>query len=270
MTQGIKAVILCGGQGTRIRDANETLPKPMLPIGGRPIVWHIMQSYAAHGCKRFVLCLGYKGWLIKEHFLHHRAMTSDVTLELGRPETLSFREPVGQVSGPGSDDWTVTLAETGESAMTGARVARVRRYVEDDDVFFATYGDGVSDVDLTALLAFHRAHGRVATVTAVRPPGRFGEMVMDGDAVGEFNEKPQATEGFINGGYFVFDAKRIWDYLSPADGTVLEREPLQRLAREGQLRAYRHTGFWQPMDTLREYQLLNDLWASGRAPWRVG
>lgn len=269
MTQGIKAVILCGGQGTRIRDANETLPKPMLPIGGRPIVWHIMQSYAAHGCKRFVLCLGYKGWLIKEHFLHHRAMTSDVTLELGRPETLSFREPVGQVSGPGSDDWTVTLAETGESAMTGARVARVRRYVEDDDVFFATYGDGVSDVDLTALLAFHRAHGRVATVTAVRPPGRFGEMVMDGDAVGEFNEKPQATEGFINGGYFVFDAKRIWDYLGTEDGVVLEREPLQRLSLDGQLRAFRHTGFWQPMDTLREYQLLNDLWASGRAPWRI-
>jgi glucose-1-phosphate cytidylyltransferase len=270
MIQGIKAVILCGGQGTRIRDANETLPKPMLPIGGRPIVWHIMQSYAAHGCKGFVLCLGYKGWLIKEHFLHHRAMTSDVTLELGRPETLSFREPVGQAAGRGSDDWTVTLAETGENAMTGARIARVRRYVEDDDVFFATYGDGVSDVDLTALLAFHRAHGRVATVTAVRPPGRFGEMVMEGDTVGEFNEKPQATEGFINGGYFVFDAKRIWDYLSPADSTVLEREPLQRLAREGELRAYRHTGFWQPMDTLREYQLLNDLWASGRAPWRVG
>jgi glucose-1-phosphate cytidylyltransferase len=242
----------------------------MLPIGGRPIVWHIMQSYAAHGCKGFVLCLGYKGWLIKEHFLHHRAMTSDVTLELGRPETLSFREPVGQAAGRGSDDWTVTLAETGENAMTGARIARVRRYVEDDDVFFATYGDGVSDVDLTALLAFHRAHGRVATVTAVRPPGRFGEMVMEGDTVGEFNEKPQATEGFINGGYFVFDAKRIWDYLSPADSTVLEREPLQRLAREGELRAYRHTGFWQPMDTLREYQLLNDLWASGRAPWRVG
>ncbi|MFN9808010.1 MAG: sugar phosphate nucleotidyltransferase, partial [Deltaproteobacteria bacterium] len=194
MTQRIKAVILCGGQGTRIRDASEILPKPMLPIGGRPIVSHIMQTYAAHGCKSFVLCLGYKGWLIKEHFLHHRAMTSDVTLQLGRPESIGFREPVREVGGlssAGSDDWSVTLAETGESAMTGARIARVRRYVEDDDVFFATYGDGVSDVDLTKLLAFHRAHGRVATVTAVRPPGRFGEMVMDGDAVEEFNEKPQ-------------------------------------------------------------------------------
>lgn len=272
MTQGIKAVILCGGQGTRIRDANESLPKPMLPIGGRPIVSHIMQSYAAHGCKRFVLCLGYKGWLIKEHFLQHRAMTSDVTLELGKPETLSFREPVREVVAPtaSSDDWTVTLAETGESAMTGARIARVRRYVEHDELFFATYGDGVSDVDLTALLAFHRAHGRIATVTAVRPPGRFGEMLMHGDAVAEFNEKPQATEGFINGGYFVFDAKRIWDYLGTDERTTLEREPLQRLAADDQLRAYRHTGFWQPMDTLREYQLLNDLWASGRAPWRVG
>jgi glucose-1-phosphate cytidylyltransferase len=271
MSQGIKAVILCGGQGTRIRDANETLPKPMLPIGGRPIVSHIMQTYAAHGCKSFVLCLGYKGWLIKEHFLHHRAMTNDVTLRLGQPESLRFREPAGEVSGPfaGSDDWSVTLAETGESTMTGARIARVRRYVEESDVFFATYGDGVSDVDLTKLLAFHRAHGRVATVTAVRPPGRFGEMVMDGDVVEEFNEKPQATEGFINGGYFVFDAKRIWDYLGTEDGVVLEREPLQRLSLDGQLRAFRHAGFWQPMDTLREYQLLNDLWASGRAPWRI-
>lgn len=272
MSEAIKAVILCGGQGTRIRDANESLPKPLLPIGGRPIVWHIMQTFAAHGCNKFVLCLGYKGWLIKEHFLHHRAMTSDLTLELGRPETVAFREPVPEVVAPSaaSDDWTVTLAETGEAAMTGARIARVRRYVEEDDVFFATYGDGVSDVDLTALLAFHRAHGRIATVTAVRPPGRFGEMVMDGDSVGEFNEKPQATEGFINGGFFVFDAKRIWPYLDTSDKTTLEREPLQRLARDGELRAFRHTGFWQPMDTLREYQLLNELWASGRAPWATG
>ncbi len=272
MIQGIKAVILCGGQGTRIRDANELLPKPLLPIGGRPIVWHIMQSYAAHGCRSFVLCLGYKGWLIKEHFLHHRAMTSDLTLDLGKPESVAFRDPVPEVIPPSasSDDWTVTLAETGESAMTGARIARIRRYVENDDLFFATYGDGVSDVDLTALLAFHCAHGKIATVTAVRPPGRFGEMVMDGDQVDEFNEKPQATEGFINGGFFVFDAKRIWDYLGTNDKTTLEREPLQRLAKDGELRAFRHTGFWQPMDTLREYQLLNDLWASGQAPWSVG
>ncbi len=259
----MRAVILCGGQGTRIRDANELLPKPMLPIGGKPIVWHIMKGYAAHGVNDFVLCLGYKGWLIKEFFLHYRSMTTDVTVKLGRHDALEFHGRHDE------EDWSVTLAETGEATQTGGRILGTRRYVEGDDLFCATYGDGVSDVDVGKLIAFHRAHGKIATVTAVRPPGRFGEMVMDGDRVREFNEKPQVTEGFINGGFFVFDARRLWPYLAEGAQTILEREPLRRLAADGQLVAFQHTGFWQPMDTAREYGLLNDLWASGKAPWRT-
>jgi glucose-1-phosphate cytidylyltransferase len=259
----MKAVILCGGQGTRIRDANESLPKPLLPIGGKPIVWHIMKSYAAHGVSDFVLCLGYKGWLIKEFFLNYRAMTADVTVHLGRDAGVELQ------GGNGFENWSVTLAETGEATQTGGRVAAIRRYVERDELFAVTYGDGVSTVDIGKLVAFHRSHGKIATVTAVRPPGRFGEMRLDDGSVVEFNEKPQATEGFINGGFFIFDAKRAWDYLQPGADSVLEREPLRRLAMDGQLKAFQHTGFWQPMDTFREYQLLNDLWASGRAPWKV-
>jgi glucose-1-phosphate cytidylyltransferase len=258
----VKAVILCGGQGTRIRDASELLPKPMLPIGGKPIVWHIMKSYAQHGVREFVLCLGYKGWVVKEFFLNYRAMTTDLTVTLGRHDTLEFHNRHDE------EDWKVTLAETGEATMTGGRVAAIRRYVEGDDLFLLTYGDGVSDVDIGATLAFHKRSGRVATVTAVRPPGRFGEMRIDDGAVTEFNEKPNATEGFINGGFFVMDARRIWPYLGDDPQTVLEREPLRKLAADGQLVAFPHTGFWQPMDTAREYQLLNELWASGKAPWK--
>lgn len=259
----MKAVILCGGQGTRIRDASEVLPKPMLPIGGKPIVWHIMKGYARHGVREFVLCLGYKGWVIKEFFLNYRAMTTDVTVTLGRHDSLAFNGRHDE------EDWEVTLAETGEETMTAGRVAAIRRYVDPDDLFLLTYGDGVSDVDVTRTIAFHRAHGKIATVTAVRPPGRFGEMRIEDGAVSEFNEKPQATEGFINGGFFVLDAKRVWDYLGTSPGTILEREPLQKLARDRQLVAFPHTGFWQPMDTAREYGLLNGLWASGNAPWKT-
>lgn len=258
----MKAVILCGGQGTRIRDASELLPKPLLPIGQHPIVWHIMKGYAAAGVKEFVLCLGYKGWLIKEYFLNYRAKTTDVTVKLGN------HEPVFHGS-PAEEDWTVTLAETGENTGTGGRVAAIRRYVEKDGLFCLTYGDGVGDVDLRRLIAFHKEHGKIATVTAVRPPGRFGEMRLEQDRVVEFNEKPQATEGLINGGFFVFDAVRIWDYLGADPLILLEREPLQRLAREGQLVGFAHTGFWQPMDTAREYALLNEAWAKGQAPWKT-
>ena len=259
----MKAVILCGGQGTRIRDASELLPKPMLPIGGKPIVWHIMKGYARHGVREFVLCLGYKGWLVKEFFLNYRAMTTDVTVTLGRHDALEFQGRHDE------EDWKVTLAETGEETMTGGRVAAIRRYVEQDDHFLLTYGDGVSDVDVAKTIAFHRAHGKIATVTAVRPPGRFGEMrIADGD-VTEFNEKPQATEGFINGGFLVLDAKRVWDYVGTDPRTVFEREPMRGLARDRQLVAFPYTGFWQPMDTAREYGLLNELWASGKAPWKT-
>jgi glucose-1-phosphate cytidylyltransferase len=259
----VKAVILCGGQGTRIRDASELLPKPMLPIGGKPIVWHIMKMYARHGVREFVLCLGYKGWLIKEFFLNYRAMTTDVTVTLGRHDALEFNGRHDE------EDWKVTLAETGEETMTGGRVAAIRKYVEGDDLFLLTYGDGVSDVDIGKSLAFHKAHGKVATVTAVRPPGRFGEMVLDAGAVTEFNEKPQASEGFINGGFFVLDAKRIWSYVGGDTKTIFEREPLQKLAKDRQLVAFPHTGYWQPMDTAREYGMLNDMWAAGKAPWKT-
>jgi glucose-1-phosphate cytidylyltransferase len=259
----MKAVILCGGQGTRIRDVSEAMPKPMLPIGGKPIVWHIMKSYAAFGVKEFVLCLGYKGWLIKEFFLNYRAMISDVTVTLGKGAAVQVHGSAGE------EDWQVTLAETGEDTMTGGRVAAIRRYVEGDELFLLTYGDGVSDLDVGKLIAFHRKHGKVATVTAVRPPGRFGEMRLQEDAVSEFNEKPQATEGFINGGFMVCDSKRIWPFLGENPKTTLEREPMQKLSEAGELMAHRHTGFWQPMDTFREYTLLNELWASGKAPWRV-
>jgi glucose-1-phosphate cytidylyltransferase len=261
----MKAVILCGGQGTRIRDANELLPKPLLPIGGKPIVWHIMKGYAAHGVNEFVLCLGYKGWLIKEFFLNYRTMMADLTVHLGRNAAVEA-EILG---GEWVEDWRVTLAETGEATQTGGRIAAIRRYVEGDDLFLVTYGDGVSTVDVRALVEFHRSHGRIATVTAVRPPGRFGELRLEDGRVVEFNEKPQATEGFINGGFFVFDAKRVWDYLRPDPAAILEREPLRRLAADGELKAFEHTGYWQPMDTSREYGLLNELWASGRAPWKI-
>ena len=262
MPREMRAIILCGGQGTRIRDANETLPKPMLPIGDKPIVWHIMKQYAVHGIKDFVLCLGYKGWLIKEYFLNYQAKTTDITVGLGEHRDIVFH------GNHTEEDWNVTLAETGEETGTAGRVAAIRRYVEKDALFLLTYGDGVSDVDISKLLAFHREHGRIATVTAVRPQGRFGEMRLDGERVVEFNEKPQATEGLINGGFFVFDAHRIWDYLGGGPKVLLEREPIQQLARDGELVAYTHTGYWQPMDTYREFMLLNELWNKGQAPWK--
>ncbi len=258
----MKVVILCGGQGTRIRDASEALPKPMLPIGGRPIVWHIMKMYAAHGVTDFVLCLGYKGWLIKEYFLNYRAMTADLTVNLGAAHSVEFGEG-------NTEDWRIVLAETGEETMTGGRVAAVRRYVEGDEPFCLTYGDGVSDVDISALLKFHQAQKAICSVTAVRPPGRFGEMRLQDGRVSEFNEKPQTTEGFINGGFFVCDGRKIWNYLDAKKSLIWEREPMQRLADDNQLAAFCHTGFWQPMDTLREFNLLNEAWASGKAPWKT-
>jgi glucose-1-phosphate cytidylyltransferase len=258
-----KAVILCGGLGTRIRDASEVLPKPMLPIGGKPIVWHIMKGFAVHGIREFVLCLGYKGWLVKEFFLQYREMISDLTITLGRPDGLAFH---GQLE---EEHWTVTLAETGEQTMTGGRISAIRRYIGNDDFFLLTYGDGVSDIDIGRLIDFHHRSGKIATVTAVRPPSRFGEIEIEDGRVREFNEKPQTVEGSINGGFFVFDNHRIWPYLGEGPMTVLEREPMQRLASDGQLAAYVHSGFWQPMDTLREYNLLNELWGSGRAPWKT-
>ncbi len=257
----VPVVLLCGGQGTRLREETGVRPKPMIEIGGRPILWHIMKGYAAAGCREFVLCLGYKGQLIKDYFWHYRLQNSDVTLDLGD----------GGITWHGDHlehDWRVTLADTGELAMTGARLARVRRHIGDRS-FFLTYGDGVGDVDLAALLRRHRAHGRLVTVTGVHPPSRFGELRADDDeVVRDFIEKPNLEQEVVNGGFFAMEAG-VFDYLSKDDGCVLEREPLERLVADDQLVVFRHRGFWQCMDTYRDLRLLEDLWADGKAPWRT-
>lgn len=258
----MKTVILCGGQGTRIRDVSADIPKPMIEIGRYPILWHIMKSYASHGFKDFVLCLGYQSHVIKDFFINYRARTADVTITLGRNGGVDF------LTGHDEEDWRVTLAETGLNAMTGARVRRIRDYVGEDELFMLTYGDGVGNVDIRALVDFHRSHGRICTVTGVRPPGRFGELELDGDAVVGFNEKPQVSEGRISGGFFVLD-RRIFDYLDDREDRVFEMEPMRALVADGQLRIFRHDGFWQPMDTYRDYKLLNDLWSAGQAPWKI-
>lgn len=261
----IKVVILCGGQGSRIRDVAADVPKPMVKIGDRPILWHIMALYAHYGIRDFVLCLGYRGWVIKEYFINYHAFVSDITVSLGDTSSLVYHDAHPQ------QDWRVTLAETGETSQTGHRIWRVRKYLEKCELFCVTYGDGVADIDLANLVAFHRNHGRVATITGVRPPGRFGVLGVDpqGDVpiVDEFQEKPQSAEGLINGGFFVFD-HRLWNYVDSRTDEVFEHAPLQRLAADRQLVMYKHEGFWQPMDTYREWLLLNDLWAGGKAPWK--
>ncbi len=257
----MKVVILCGGLGTRLREETDLKPKPMVEIGGRPILWHIMKSYAAQGFTEFVLCLGYKGEKIKEYFLNYQAMGSDFTIDLGAPADVTYHRHHAE------RDWRVTLADTGANAMTGARVKRVERYVDGDE-FMLTYGDGVADIDLKALLAFHHAHAKTATVTGVRPPSRFGELIAEGDQVVEFSEKPLATSGRINGGFFVF-SRAFFRYLSADDACALEKAPLEECARDGELKMYRHDGFWQCMDTYRDMQSLQKQWESGAAPWKI-
>ena len=259
----MKAVILCGGQGSRIRDVSEAIPKPMLSIGGKPILWHIMKIYAAHGVRDFVLCLGYKGWLIREFFLNYLAMTTDFTLQLNRRREIQFHGDVEEA------DWRVTMVDTGDETMTGGRIWKIRKYVEDDPHFCVTYGDGVANVNIRALIEQHERSGLAATLTGVRVAGRFGELVSEGGRVVIFNEKPAVTAGRINGGFMVFDSKRVWDYFDDDPGAILEREPLMRLAAAGQLGVYEHEGYWQCMDTLREYIVLNDLWDKGQVPWKV-
>jgi glucose-1-phosphate cytidylyltransferase len=259
----MKAMILCGGSGTRIRDVSELLPKPMLPIGNFPILWHIMKIYSYYGINEFVLGLGYKGWKIKEYFLNYKAMIKDVTIEFKDNKSLIFHDEVIE------KDWKVTLAETGEKAMTGARVWKMRKYVEEDDFFALTYGDGVSNVDIKKLIEFHNSCGKIGTVTGVRPASRFGEIVLRENLITSFNEKPNVSEGWINGGFMILDSKRIWDYLWPDDNLNFEKETLTALARDQQLVSFKHDGFWQCMDTFREYELLNELWQCGKAPWKV-
>lgn len=257
----MQAVILCGGQGTRLREETEFRPKPLVEIGQRPILWHIMKLYAHHGFHDFVLCLGYRGWMIKEFFLNYEAMNSDVTIALGRKHCITYHDLHGE------QDFRVTLADTGQETMTGGRVKRVRRHVE-GDTFLVTYGDGLSDIDIRALVDYHHGHGKLATVTAVRPTSRYGVLELDGDdRVSSFTEKPR-LDGWASAGYFVFN-RRVFNYIDDGPDCILEREPLMRLAAEGQLMVYKHTGFFFAMDTYREYKLLNELWDGGCAPWRV-
>jgi glucose-1-phosphate cytidylyltransferase len=255
----MKAVILAGGLGSRISEETETRPKPMIEIGGKPILWHIMKIYEAHGVTDFVVCLGYKGYVIKEFFANYYLHACDVTFDLGQNAV--------EVHQSSAEPWRVTLIDTGETAMTGARLRRVLPYVA-DDTFCFTYGDGVADIDIAGLVDYHRREGAVATVTAVQPPGRFGALEIGGERVTGFAEKPHGDGGWINGGFFVLEPE-VERYLPPGDDLVWEREPLETLAADGQLSVYRHEGFWQPMDTRRELLHLQGLWDSGDPPWRT-
>lgn len=254
----MKAVILAGGLGTRISEETTLRPKPMIEIGGRPVLWHIMKMYSAHGINDFIVCLGYKGYVIKEYFANYALHMSDVTFDMRQGTTIIHRND--------ADDWRVSLIDTGESTMTGGRLKRVMDHVR-DDTFCMTYGDGVSDVDIGSTLKFHREHGGLATVTAVYPPKRFGQLEIVDTLVKDFKEKPDGEGGYINGGFFVLSPK-VGSYIAD-DQTIWEREPLERLSHEGQLHAFRHDGFWQPMDTLRDKTYLEELWTGGKAPWKV-
>ena len=255
----MKAVILAGGLGTRLSEETGLKPKPMVEIGGRPVLWHIMKSYSKHGINDFIICCGYKGYVIKEYFASYGLRSSDVTFDM--------QNSTMQVHARTTEPWRVTLIDTGEATMTGGRLKRVRSYLQEEDAFCFTYGDGVSDVDITALVASHRAGGRLATLTATQPPGRFGALNLDGNRIISFQEKPRGDGAWINGGFFVL-SPRVIDYIVD-DHTVWEKEPMEQLARQGQMDAYFHHGFWQPMDTLRDMVYLNDLWNSGKAPWKT-
>ena len=258
----MKTVILCGGYGTRIRDVNEDLPKPMLPIGRLPILWHLMKYYSSFGHNEFILCLGYKGQIIKDFFLNYQAHTQDFTVTLGQSNSIQYHSPNGET------DWKVTLVDTGQDSMTGSRVSKIRSYVNDSP-FFLTYGDGLSNIDLHALEKFHRSHGKTATVTGVRPPGRFGELrASESGLVSEFNEKPQASDGLISGGFFVCEPS-IFNVLNDNDDLVFEQGPIKDLVAHKELAVYEHDDFWQCMDTARDWQLLNNLLTTNQAPWKT-
>ncbi len=261
MITEVPTIILCGGRGSRISDVNPGLPKPMLPIGERPMLWHIMKTYAAHGHRDFVLALGWLGPEIRRYFLQFQAMTSDFRIELGHPDAIEY------LGANDESDWRITCMDTGLDSLTGTRVRRASQHLADGPIM-VTYGDSIGPVDITGLLAFHRSHGKLATVTSVRPPGRFGELILDAHGrVGRFEEKPQTSAGSINGGFMVIEKEAI-DAFIPAEGEVmLERQPMAGLAAAGQLMAFEHDGFWQPMDTPRERELLEQLWAGGSAPW---
>ena len=255
----MKAVILAGGLGTRISEETHIKPKPMIEIGGRPILWHIMKIYSSHGVNDFIICCGYKGYVIKEYFANYFLHMSDVTFNMNSNQM--------EVHNKKAEDWRVTLVDTGDDTLTGGRLKRVADYVRDDDAFCFTYGDGVADVDVSKQIGFHKQHGKLATVTAVQPPGRFGALLREGTSVQGFQEKPPGDGVWINGGFFVLSPKVI-DLLD-GDQTHWEGRPLETIARNGQLESFEHRGFWQPMDTLRDKNLLEDLWNSGVAPWKI-
>jgi glucose-1-phosphate cytidylyltransferase len=254
----LKAVILAGGLGTRISEETTVKPKPMVEVGGKPILWHIMKIYSSYGINEFVICLGYKSYVIKEYFANYFLHMSNVTFDMGRNKM--------EVHQNSAEPWRVTLVDTGDSTMTGGRIKRIKPYLDDED-FCCTYGDGVGDVDIGKLVAFHKEQGRLATLTATQPPGRFGALALQNDKVVGFQEKPQGDGAWINGGFFVLSPK-VLDYID-GDDTSWEKEPMERLAKAGQLSAYMHKGFWQPMDTLRDKNHLEDLWSSGEAPWKM-
>lgn len=259
----MKVVILCGGKGTRLREETEFRPKPMVPIGGRPILWHIMKTYAHHGHKEFILCLGYKGEMIKDYFRNYLWNTCDVTFSLGRTSALQFHNRHAE------EDWTVTLADTGEESMTAFRIRQIQRYLPPGEDFLLTYGDGLSNIDVNDSIRSHQASGKICTLSAVHPAGRFGALRIEDDgAIQTFSEKPQFEEAFVNGGYMVCN-QRIFDYLPNDPDVMFERQPMDDLVRDGQVNAFKHEDFWQPMDTYQESQYLNKIWAEGKAPWKV-
>ena len=260
----MKVVIFCGGKGTRFREVSDVIPKPMAPIGNRPILWHIMKTYSAHGFNEFVLLLGYKGDYIRDFFLNFEVLTNDITVDLSeaKNDRVTFHTR-------SEEPWKVTCVDTGEDAMTGARLWRARKYLESDEMFCATYGDGVANLDVKALIEFHKSHGKIGTLTGARPPGRFGELVTEGNNVVRFNEKPEFSGAYLNSGFFVFNASVFDRYLNDQESLILEREPLQRMALDSELMIYRHDGYWHHMDTPYEFELLNTLWKTGKAPWKI-
>ncbi|MCJ7571932.1 MAG: glucose-1-phosphate cytidylyltransferase [Candidatus Thermoplasmatota archaeon] len=257
----MKVVLLCGGQGTRLKEETEYRPKPMVEIGGKPILWHIMKIYAHYGFKDFVICLGYKGNMIKQYFLNYETTNNDFTVLLGNHSDIQFHNNHPEI------DWRVTLADTSEESQTGARVKKIEKYI-DEDFFMLTYGDGVANIDIKKLVEYHKSHGKIGTMTGVHPSSRFGELVIKNNKIVLFNEKPQIKEGLINGGFFVFN-KKFFKYLNEEDDCILEREPLENLTADRELMVYPHEGFWQCVDTYRELEILNKLWRSPSPPWKV-
>jgi len=255
----MKVAILCGGKGTRMREETEFRPKPMVEIGGRPLLWHIMNIYAYYGFKDFLICLGYKGNMIKQYFLNYEAMNNDFTIQLGNRTSIQYHNNHNEA------DWRVTLVDTGAEAQTGARLKKIESYI-DSDTFMLTYGDGLSNINIKSLFEYHKSHGKIGTVTGVHPPSRFGELVMKDNRVEQFSEKPQTMKGLINGGFFVLN-RAFFDYLDDDDGCILEKKPLEKLAADGELAVYSHEGFWQCVDTYRELEVLNDMLKSSNAPW---